>query len=436
MNMEGYFWLVIALVLATVPAILFKRRFGIETQGPFCMWRTKKGLKLLDRWARYSRFWYALADLGLIFAFGAVGSIYLYLNSKKRALDFARIAAGYVFFIFASLTILFSPAVFSGKVPVTLETGIILFLGGLGIYTFWAILSHSGTIILNYLAGKPSMPGIQPLIPGVEIPGAPIYVPLIGGLIALVILIFVHEIAHGIVSRAEKIRVKSMGVLTAGIFPIGAFTEPDEAKLKRVAPRPRLRVFAVGSMANFLAAAVFAVLLIAASPLNAQILDEELAHADYLAITAVGNGTPAGAAGLVAGDKIYNVGILKSEKTPGAETFLETSKGNMTIKRDSEGYLGLNLGIILGSDPGIGNFAKKTLLEVLGWTLMLNMLVGIINFLPFAIFDGARIFEDLLVFYLKRTGIGGKKLAKTCVKSLTVILVILLVVNALPYFLK
>ncbi|MBU3904824.1 MAG: site-2 protease family protein [Nanoarchaeota archaeon] len=97
-------------------------------------------------------------------------------------------------------------------------------------------------------------------------------------LIILMILI-PHELSHGILSRTEKIKLKSVGLLLLVLSPIalfitglygliagaltleslmvalflilpGAFVEPDEKQLKKAKTITRLRVFAGGSAAN------------------------------------------------------------------------------------------------------------------------------------------------------------------------------------------
>jgi membrane-associated protease RseP (regulator of RpoE activity) len=63
------------------------------------------------------------------------------------------------------------------------------------------------------------------------------------------------------------------------------------------------------------------------------------------------------------------------------------------------------------------------------WIFALNFIVGVINFLPLVAFDGASIFTDLFWFYSKR-----KKLAKIMLKIISLFILGLLIMNALPYF--
>lgn len=86
------------------------------------------------------------------------------------------------------------------------------------------------------------LPGINPLLP-VE------YLFYI--IVALIVAIIVHEFSHGILTLVGDLKVKAMG-LAYLIVPIGAFVEPDEEKLKKTKISKRMRVFAVGPVANFM----------------------------------------------------------------------------------------------------------------------------------------------------------------------------------------
>jgi len=94
------------------------------------------------------------------------------------------------------------------------------------------------------------------------IPGINQFIPLWYGWVALFVTMGVHEFGHGILCRAEKIRVKSMG-LALLVAPIAAFVEPDEEELfgteekEAVASRgARVRILSAGVIANFVVAAL------------------------------------------------------------------------------------------------------------------------------------------------------------------------------------
>jgi membrane-associated protease RseP (regulator of RpoE activity) len=439
--------ILILLVLATLPAYFFKKKFKIEVQGPLCLWRTKKGLKLLDELSRYRRFFVFLSEMGLIFAFGVLGSLYLFFNTPKRTFrDFLWVCAKYLIFVVGA-SIVAVPVVFTGQATVPFEFLFSLYVGGTGSFIFYGLLLNTYMIIESYIAGYVPIPGIAPLIPGVQIEGSPISIP-IHALFGLIVLIVVHELAHGIVARIEKIKVKSMGLLTAGIFPIGAFTEPDENQLKETRPAKRLRVFAVGSMANFITGIVFLILFLSllgvAQPKFVQdqtslvpsYVPWDSKYVNYLAVNYVDNGSPAQEAGFTNTTKIYNIDIALSKKEPYAVEAFVTDKGCAAIQRNASGYFGFSYAISSNTNYTLSVWLQKYAIESLYWVAILNFLVGVINYLPFAIFDGARIFEDLVNFFAGQLGMKNKKIGKNAVKALSIFILILLVVNAMPYFVQ
>ena len=93
------------------------------------------------------------------------------------------------------------------------------------------------------------IPGINPIIP-------------IGyGILGLAVSIMVHEFAHGILARAGRINIESLG-LVFFIFPIAAFVEPNEEEVKNANWRKRSRLFAAGPATNMILAFICLILFI------------------------------------------------------------------------------------------------------------------------------------------------------------------------------
>jgi len=416
------------LFLATVPAWYFKKR-GMETQGPLVLWRTKKGLKLLDKFAKYRSFWADFSDLGIIFCFGIFGAGYL-LTKKNQA----KVFFSYILFALAAV-LATSPTLLFGNLA-NLDGILVLLFGGFSIFVLYALTGNTLTIISNYLLGIVPLPGVAPIIPGLEVPGSPIFVPL-SAVVSLVILIIVHEFSHGIIAITEKIRVKSLGLLTLGIFPIGAFTEPDEKQLNKIEMHKRMRVFSAGSMMNFVFAFAFLGLFIPVNAIiNPQLEAEVATHSEYYLIRSVTPGSPAALAGIVNGTKIYNAATAFQNRVPGKTEILNTDKGNIAVIRDSTGAIGVTGSFQNITGLGLDFQLKEIGLEILLWTATLNFLIGAINYLPFAIFDGARMFEDMLTFYSTRLGLKDGKIAKKTTKFVGYYILLLFVINVLPYFVK
>ena len=87
------------------------------------------------------------------------------------------------------------------------------------------------------------LPGINPII------------PLWYGILGIVVGIFVHEFAHGILSRVAKIKLESLGILLL-IFPMGAFVEPNEDDIRATSKKKRARMYAVGPATNMFVALI------------------------------------------------------------------------------------------------------------------------------------------------------------------------------------
>ena len=425
--MELPLWIIIAL-LATVPAWIFRKAFKIEIQGPFCLWRTKKGNGLVKKLAKY-KFFTWLADIGLIFAFGLFGALYLYM-SKEYSKKFRVIARDYIIFIISAVILIEPTFIFQKTIvnPIWLITLLLTGFGGLALYiVIWA--THA--IIIDLMAGRTPVPIMQPVIPGLEIPGAPIQVPL-SAWVSLLIVIIVHEFSHGITTIREKIKLKSMGLVTAGIFPIGAFAEPDEKQLKKASMKKRLRVYSSGSMMNFAFTFIFLALMI-----PSQIMIQPVLFSNYYTeILTIEAGSPAEIAGLETGMKVYNLEALTHERTPNTMLTLVTDKGNYTALRNEEGMIGItfdtNLKLISDS---FSHWALFYFLEIVTWTALLNFAVGMFNFIPFAIFDGSRMFEDLVNFYSRKLGFK-KKNGKKWVKIFSAVIGLMLIINIAILFIQ
>ena len=92
------------------------------------------------------------------------------------------------------------------------------------------------------------------------IPGLNPMLPLVYGVIGLIVAIIVHEVAHGIQTRANDMTVESVGVLYA-VVPVGAFVEPNEEQIKNCGRKARSSVFAAGIAINFIMAFVLFILM-------------------------------------------------------------------------------------------------------------------------------------------------------------------------------
>ncbi|MBW2994693.1 site-2 protease family protein, partial [Candidatus Woesearchaeota archaeon] len=152
------------------------------------------------------------------------------------------------------------------------------------------------------------------------------YVPFMYWIIAIAVIVVVHEFAHGLIARLHKIKVKSSGLAFLGvIIPIipAAFVEPDEKQLRKASRFKQLSVYAAGPFANivlgFLCLGVFLLIL---SPAATSIYNfEGVKVHDFM-----GENTPAEISGMAAGDLITEINAMEITRTSEFTSAIESTK--------------------------------------------------------------------------------------------------------------
>lgn len=252
------------------------------------------------------------------------------------------------------------------------------------------------------------------LLPGVDIPGSPIYIPVFSGIIALILLMVVHEFGHGILARAQGVGIKSIGVILLAVLP-GAFVELDEEDVKKAKRSVKLRIYAAGSMFNLgLAAIAWVVVIVISSSFVPYAF-----QSDGLEIASVTPGSPSEGI-LQNGMIIYNInGHQVSNRTsvnqflntthPGDVITLATDQGTYNVtsggnpNNASATYIGIRGDTHLVVKPDVARNYSETipwflynLVDLCYWIYALNIMVGLFNLLPMKPLDGGIIFEELL----------------------------------------
>lgn len=300
-------------------------------------------------------------------------------------------------------------------------------------YTLYAIILASTMIF--------QAPQVTPVLPGVDYPGNPIYVPLGYGLIALATVIVVHEFAHGILARAEGVKIKSIGVLILAVIP-GAFVEPDEEGVKKSSRLSKIRIYAAGSISNLalggIALAIFYVLSIFFIP--------AAFYSDGIMVTSVVPKSPSDGV-LKEGMVIYSINgqeirnltdyaAFRNNTKIGDTLTFKTDQGTFTIKtaanpnNSTMAYAGFRPDNHLVVNKNIHDvygdilpWILYSLSSLLFWVFLLNLAIGTINLLPMKPLDGGLIFEELLSYILS------EKNVNIIVSSVSWILITVLAVN-------
>ena len=285
------------------------------------------------------------------------------------------------------------------------------------------LISFGAMIIISYLllsslSTITETSSVSLVIPGVDIPGSPIFIPFVYGIIALATVIIVHEFAHGILARREKVTIKSIGLLLFAILP-GAFVEPEEDEIKNIKKIPRMRIYAAGSIANFsLAIVAFLIFLLITSFVIPATFDENRIEIDQVIA-----GTPAHNVlkpGMIMNSiNGHNVSDAESYSKavstlkPGEMVVVVTNQGtyNFTAgtnpNNKSLGYMGVKAikNLVVKSDVSniFGDqlpWAWFYLREMFKWIFFLNFAVGLFNILPMKPLDGGHLLENLLRYAL------------------------------------
>ncbi len=268
-------------------------------------------------------------------------------------------------------------------------------------------------ILVSSLQSVFDQPSVSIILPGVDVPGSPIYVPFLSGLIALATVLVVHEFSHGIQAVGEKIPIKSVGLLLFAILP-GAFVEPDEEVLEKSSKVSRLRVYGAGTIANITLALIALLVVAGVSYEIPQFFDE-----NGIEISRVVSDSPSEGIlkeGMVIeeidGKSIENVKnytSIVSSFSPGDNITVETDQGSYTVElgknpnNESVGFFGIQASKHFElKDNSLGPlpWVLFSLVDVFQWIFTLNLGIGLFNILPIKPLDGGYMLEILLSYRL------------------------------------
>ncbi|MFH1770521.1 MAG: site-2 protease family protein [archaeon] len=446
--------------------IIYRNRKKFEVQSKiFFLYKTKIGLKFMEKMAQpLSK---KLDNFGGIL-FNSSGllvmvtTVFLIINRFNEA--FLASIIRNILFLFAISFIIFLIAVIGFKQFKK--------AGAMGIYVgFAGMIIITGFIFqgIYNLVFKPSAPAVlSPIIPGISIPGSPIDVPLFYGIIALFVVIVIHEFSHGLICRVHKLKVKSSGVGIMAILPL-AFVEPDEDELKKADWKVQNSMFAAGPFSNILTA-IFVLLLMSFVfvPLTFSLTEP----VDNGVMVFAVEGEPAydsniGTQGMMilkldvlsryaVADKNSNIGsdggrLITSVNgvetltvedfitafdglEPGKELILSNAEESFSIiPRDNDGraYVGVNIAYLQlkeGSSKLLFQF-MVIVLELFIWIYALSFGLGLANLLPLGPVDGGRMLHSTL-----DKGVGKKRALIVFSRITAFFLISIVVLILVPIF--
>ncbi len=167
------------------------------------------------------------------------------------------------------------------------------------------------------------------------IPGFNPMLPLTYGIVALFVAMVVHEMGHGIQSRANDCKVDSTGLLY-GVVPLGAFCEPNEEQLNSLPRRPQMDIYSAGISVNtFVAVITLALMLLLCSAIPVADLSGVDNDEDTPGVYSLEKDSPAYYSGITTSALI--TGIRYSDDTVYHQVYAESS-GKAVSLRSDEGF--------------------------------------------------------------------------------------------------
>ena len=121
--------------------------------------------------------------------------------------------------------------------------------GDVGVATAFGQMAFLGWLLvrnlLQFFIDPSTASPMVPLIPGVTIRLQSIPYFLASASLAILL----HELSHGVLCAIEEVKVKNSALVLSFVF-FGGAVQPDEEEMERKEGRGRMRIYAVGSLAN------------------------------------------------------------------------------------------------------------------------------------------------------------------------------------------
>jgi len=392
-------WISLIVLLTIIGIVWIFDRKNFKRDGIMFLRRTERGLRFIDNFAKkHTNALKTFGTLGIIMAFGALGAGYVNKTEKKKnplskTLTVLAVLLIIVYLLNFKTVYALSGALFgaSGFVAVQLVEGVI-----------------------NIFLAPSAASSMQFVLP-IQTTSAPVfYVPIDFWLISIFVLLIVHEFSHAFVSRAEGIKVNSLGYGFMAVIPLG-FAEPDEKQLKKTESIKKSRIFSAGSFSNILAA-IISMLLLTGTVFAVSAMYET----NGVRYDSVVSGSPAesslphnGTITEINGVKTYNTNELAAvmdNVSKGSEISILVDGHAYSLKtvadpkNSTRAFMGItNLENAIAAKEKYTGFASGGLASVLlyfislfKWLFLLNIGIGLFNLLPLKPLDGGLIFEEIV----------------------------------------
>jgi len=472
---SGLFWIFIVIGIILVPnAILlrydFAQSFGLKYI--LIMVKTKHFVNFIISLSHHAKWFEKICLLGSILGFGVVGVDYWFarkLGGWKRIILLIASAIVLGVFFYFCLGILYSVPALAPLFLFSLIAFVLLGFGGMSL----AILIGYGVLsVFSIFNNTQLCPSVAPVLPGVPIPGLGVPIPLIAW-VSLAMVLIIHEFSHGIMMAYYKEKIKSVGLLLAGIFPMGAFVEQEDRTFNKLEDKKALLVLSAGSASNLFTMCLGVIVILAISlaltPFNSIFESEFDKTYDGVRINSVSDtvsycGTDANAPAkgkLFAGDEIKQLNGVDVNSIAGVNVVFLKSKGDMNfvVQRLNDNnkpvdvnvtltpfvfeQLGIKrIGVEFGAIPTgyelpAHIFWASTIISLISQILLFFVVIsfaaGSFNYFPSDPFDGGRMAKIMLLPYFSFMKMDKKETYKLIGRLFIWALIISLTLNMIPY---
>jgi S1-C subfamily serine protease len=188
-----------------------------------------------DLGSKHPKFFTQMADLGLSVSFGIPYSFMLFWKSGDKLKWVIHCAFIIAFFYYATS---------SPNSLQFVDWRLLLAAGLLAGFCGLTILVLAASAI-GVVATKTAPASVALAIPGITL-------PLFQGILALIFVVIVHELSHGVLANLNKVKVNFSGTfLLGGFLPLGGLVEPDEKQFTKADIWAKRRILIAGTASNF-----------------------------------------------------------------------------------------------------------------------------------------------------------------------------------------
>jgi len=310
-----------------------------------------------------------------------------------------------------------------------MKVGILSLIGLSVVSALWLIDTTLRTLL------GPKTPSIVVVVPGLTVEFS---IPI---LIAIFIALSTHEFGHAAASVYSKVPVKKISLFILFIL-IGAFVEPDEEHMKKLASLKRMGIYSSGIMMNLLTSLL--VLLIAFSIFPGFLRSPAGVYVEGVIEGGPSYGilSPGVVIKEIDGVRVRDIQTLidaLGRFRPGQEITVVTDKGPFIVKLGSRpdnpeyAWLGVRLSAFpyYESIIPMPSSVSISLLKTIMFTLLFSIGIAALNSLPIFPLDGGLVISEILTRYL-----GNETLAKKITWAISAPFALMLVYNVLIFFLS